>query len=341
MGKGPERARPRGELQKGAPETRTRGKRGGKMGPRSTAVIGAGTMGHGLALLVAKAGYKVSLVDLEEGILEGAMALIEAEARWLEDMGELREGGSDLLLQRIDPTVDLEKAVTGSELVLEAIVEDKEAKAALYARIAPWLGKDGILCSNTSYLDVFQLAPRELLPRFLIAHFYAPPHLIPLVEVVASEKVASHTKEKVVGFLSSLGQRPVVMERFIPGYIVNRLQRAMAREIFHLLEGGYATAEQIDEAVKASLGIRIPILGVVQRYDFTGLDLALKFLENPSIELVSEDKIPEILREKVASGHLGVKTGKGFYDYGGKPLEEILLERDRKLLELRRFLEGR
>jgi len=311
------------------------------MGPRSIAVIGAGTMGHGLALLVAKAGYKVSLVDVEEGILERAMGLIKAEAGWLEKMGELREESSEQVIQRINPTVDLHKAVTSSDLILEAIVEDREAKAALYARIATWLGKDRILCSNTSYLNVFELAPKELLPRFLIAHFYAPPHLIPLVEVVGGEEVASGVKEKVVEFLCSLGQRPVVMERFIPGYIVNRLQRAMAREIFHLLDGGYATAEQIDEAVKASLGIRIPILGVVKRYDFTGLDLALKFLENPSIELVSEDRIPAILREKVASGHLGVKTGKGFYDYGGKPLEEILLERDRKLLELRRFLEGK
>ncbi len=307
----------------------------------SVAVVGAGTMGHGLALLAAKGGYTVRLVDVEEGILDRAMGLIEAEARWLEKMGELREGNSELVLQRIHPTVDLQKAVTSSDLILEAIVEDREAKASVYARIAPWLGRGRILCSNTSYLNVFELTPRELLPRFLITHFYAPPHLIPLVEVVGSEELAPETKEKVLGFLSSLGQRPVVMERFIPGYIVNRLQRAMAREIFHLLEGGYATAEQIDEAVKASLGIRIPVLGVVQRYDFTGLDLALKFLENPSIQLVSEDKIPEILREKVAFGHLGVKTGKGFYDYGGKPLEEILLERDKKLLELRRFLEGR
>lgn len=308
-------------------------------GRKPVTVLGAGTMGHGLALLAARAGHRVWLVDLEQEALGRARELLQAEARWLEAQGELGGLGAKDVLGLIDTTTSLEEALWESHLVLEAISEDVPAKTQLYETIAPRLSSKTILASNTSYLDVFSMAPEELLPRFLIAHFYAPPHLIPLVEVVPSPKTAPEVLEQLLEVLRNWGQRPVLMKKFIPGYIVNRLQRAMAREIFHLLDEGYASPEQIDEAVKASLGIRIPVVGVVQRYDFTGLDLALKFLGNPSIQLVSEDRIPKSLLEKVQAGDLGVKTGRGFYDYTKSSTAETLLERDRRLLQLRRFLD--
>jgi len=138
--------------------------------------------------------------------------------------------------------------------------------------------------------------------------------------------------------LIKLGKKPVVLNKFIPGYIVNRLQRAMAREIFNLLDKGYASPEDIDVAVKSSLGIRIPVVGVVQRYDYTGLDLALTFEKNPSIHLVSKDVVPKTLSRLVEEGSLGVKTGRGFYDYSSKPMAEVLRDRDVKLIELLKFL---
>lgn len=312
----------------------------GKRGRRVVTVLGAGTMGHGLALLAARAGHRVWLVDVEQQALAKAKELLEAETQWLEAQGELGGLRAEAVLELIKTTTVLEEPLDESGLILEAISEDVSAKSQLYKTMAPKLSPEAILASNTSYLDVFAIAPGELLQRFLIAHFYAPAHLIPLVEVVPSPKTASGVLEELIELLQSWGQRPVLMKKFIPGYIVNRLQRAMAREIFHLLDEGYATPEQIDEAVKASLGIRIPVVGVVQRYDFTGLDLALKFLGNPSIQLVSEDRIPRSLMEKVQAGHLGVKTGRGFYDYGEGSTAGALLERDRKLLYLRRFLEG-
>lgn len=317
-----------------------RGSKKEQTASRMVTVVGAGTMGHGLALLAAKAGHGVWLLDSKEEVLKRARELLEAETQWLETQGELEKGEAQQILGRIETHTSLEGPLEDSELVLEAISEDVSAKAQLYQTMASKLSPRAILASNTSYLDVFAIAPEELLPRFLIAHFYAPPHLIPLVEVVPNPRTASGVLEQLLELLRNWGQRPVLMKKFIPGYIVNRLQRAMAREIFHLLDEGYASPEQIDEAVKASLGIRIPVVGVVQRYDFTGLDLALKFLGNPSIQLVSEDRIPRTLIQKVKAGELGVKTGKGFYDYRESSMAETLLERDRRLLHLRRFLDS-
>jgi 3-hydroxybutyryl-CoA dehydrogenase len=198
-----------------------------------------------------------------------------------------------------------------------------------------------IFASNTSYLNVFELAPAVRPSKMLITHWWAPPHLIPLVDVIKGPKTTGETVEMVRNVLLKLGKVPVVMEKFIPGFIVNRLQRAMAREIFYLLDHGYATAEQIDIAVKNSLGIRIPAAGVVQRYDFAGLDLALAFEKNPSIHLVSRPRPFETLIRLVKKGHLGVKSGKGFYDYSSRKMSEVLRERDLKLIETIKFFKKR
>jgi 3-hydroxybutyryl-CoA dehydrogenase len=203
-------------------------------------------------------------------------------------------------------------------VAIEAIFEDYEAKEKLFQRLETLCPARAILASNTSYLNIFDLKTLTRLEKIVITHWYAPPHIIPLVEIVRGPHTSRDTVEIMKKLLLKLGKKPVVMDRFIPGFIVNRLQRALAREIFHLLDNGYGTAEDIDTAVKASLGIRIPILGVVQRYDFTGIDLVDQFMRNPSIGLVSEDKPSKTLKRLVDRGHLGVKSGRGFYDYAGK-----------------------
>jgi len=301
-------------------------------------VLGAGTMGHGLALLAAKAGQPVFLVDTDPAALEKAQHLIRSQLEWLQQEDELGSESPQQVLDRIQPLRDFREAAAACDLILEAVSEDEKVKAGLFQSLAPRISSHCVVASNTSYLDVFSIAPEDILPRLAIAHFYAPPYLIPLVEVVGGVKTAADVVPRLMTVLDRMGQRPVTMRRFIPGYIVNRLQRALGREIFYLLDNGYAGPEEIDEAVQASLGLRLPVLGVVRRYDFTGLDISLKFLENPSIHPAGEDTIPRSLKACVAAGNLGVKTGQGFYPYEGRSTAEILQERDRRLLALRRFM---
>ncbi len=300
-------------------------------------VVGAGTMGHSIALVFAQGGYEVDLVDMNEGILGKALKLIHSNLRTLKGAKMVDARSIPKILGRIHPSTSLEVAKK-ADLVVEAISEIPKAKRNLFETLDRLCPAGTIFTSNTSYLNIFRLAKRIRPEKMLICHWYAPPHLIPLVDLVRGPRTSAMTIKTVKEVLLKLGKTPVVMKKFIPGYIVNRLQRAMAREIFYLLDGGYATAEEIDRAVKNSLGIRIPVAGVVQRYDYTGLDLALTFERNPSIHLVSKERKPKTLSRLVAKGYLGVKSGKGFYDYTSKNIVDVLKERDQKLIKLLKFL---
>ena len=304
-------------------------------------VVGAGTMGHSLAMVFAQAGdYEVDLVDIRQEILKKALETTRSNLQTLKETGLIPGKSIPGILGRIHPSTSL-GAAKRADLVIEAISENPKGKKELFMSLEKLCPSRTIFASNTSYLNVFQLASTVRPPKMLITHWWAPPHLIPLVDVVKGPKTSAETVETVRNVLLKLGKVPVVMEKFIPGFIVNRLQRAMAREIFFLLDHGYATPEQIDTAVKNSLGIRIPVAGVVQRYDFAGLDLALAFEENPSIHLVSRRRPFETLLRLVRKGDLGVKSGKGFYDYSSRKTSEVLRERDLKLIETIKFFKKR
>jgi 3-hydroxybutyryl-CoA dehydrogenase len=302
-------------------------------------VVGAGTMGHGIAMVFGLRGYEVDLMDISEEALNRALRVIRSNLETLKEERLVRSREIRTTLLRIHPTLSLDVGAK-ADFVVEAISEDPGAKRKLFHTLDQICAPRTIFASNTSYLNVFPYLKTKRVKKLVITHWWAPPHLIPLVDVVKGSATSPGTVKTVKELLIGLGKKPVVMRKFIPGYIVNRLQRAMAREIFYLLDGGYASPEEIDTAVKNSIGLRIPVVGVVQRYDFTGLDLALSFERNPSIHLVSKDRQPKTLMDLVGKGFLGVKSGKGFYDYSHRKAAEVMGERDKKLIALMKFLKS-
>ncbi len=301
------------------------------------AIAGAGTMGHGLALVMARAGCRVTLIDVDRKILEQALEQIRGHLEMLREEG-LEKRPANEITDRIGTSVGKE-ALKDADFVIETVSEDRDIKRDFYREAESLCRPDTVVASNTSYLDIFELAPDGLQERLLVCHFFAPPYLIPLVEIVRGPQTRQDVVDRAKQLLSRAGQRPVVMEKFIPGFIVNRLQRAMGREILHLIDEGYARPEEIDKAVLSSLGIRLPVLGAVRRYDFGGLDLAQKVLSNPPIGLVNEEKESATVNDLVSRGHLGVKSGSGFYDYSGRDIREINRDRDRLLIKMRALMQ--
>lgn len=301
-------------------------------GLQKIAVVGAGTMGPGLAQVFAGAGHAVSLYSRTAATLEKALSVVAANLQTFVRHGLLEDTDVPAILARIHPTTSLVEAGAGTSLVVEGVAEDLDAKRAVFAELDAYCPDGAVFTSTTSYLDIYSVVPQRRLPTTVIAHWFAPPHVVPLVEVVRGEKTSQETVSVVVGVLERLGKTAVVMDRFVPGFCVNRLLRSIGREVFFLLDNGYISPGQLDAAVKASLVPRAMVLGFTQRYDFTGLDLSLANLRNPAYVEPPVDDAPRSLVERVENGELGVKTGKGFFDYGERRIEDILSERDDALL---------
>ena len=304
---------------------------------KTVTIVGAGTMGHSLAQAFAQGGYQVWLHDLKEEILQKARRLISANLQTLVDLGLLRED-PPVVLRRVQTTTHIKEAAQQADLVIEAIIEDAGAKKEMFKILDEACPPQAILASNTSYLDIFKFVETKRPDKVLITHWFAPPHIIPLVEIVRGPETSQETVDTIKNLLLKLGKTPIVISKFLPGFIANRLQSALGNEVLFLLDNGYASPEDIDLATKASFGLRIPILGVVKRMDFTGLDLTQKVLQNAAYKVPPQRNRSEAVDRLVGQGHLGVKTGKGFYDYEGRPAEEIMRERDIKLIKLYEFL---
>jgi len=300
---------------------------------KRVAVIGAGVMGHSIAQVFAQAGILVHLVDLKDDLLAHALKLVKSNLQTLADCGRVSPQKIPAILDRIRPTTDLAAAAGEVDFVLEAVAEIPEVKKKVFAQLEAACSESVVLASNTSGLEIFKIIEVKNPSRVVVTHWFAPPHIIPLVEVVPGPATAPGVLQFAAKLMERIGKKPLVMKQFVQRFIVNRVQNAIVRTALEMITNGWATPEQIDLAVKTSLGIRLPIVGVVQSLDFTGLNLIHDMTKGTATE-------NPLIEEKVKQGHLGVTTSKGIYDYGGRSEEEILRKRDLLYLKMLDFLES-
>lgn len=280
-------------------------------------------MGHSIAQVFAQSGIEVALVDVKEDLLERALRQIQANLNTLSDNGLVKRENIPAILGRVHPATDLAGACRDVDFALEAVVEIPEVKKEVFTQLELYCGEETVLASNTSSLDVFSITGAlKRRDRIVVTHWFAPPHIIPLVEVVPGPETAPAVLNFAARLMERLGKRPVVMKTFTPSFIVNRIQQYIGMAVLEIITKGWATPEDVDLAVKTSLGVRLPVVGVVQTLDFTGLDLVAQVLKG------SLGQIPPFIADLVEQGHLGAKTSKGIYDYGGRTEKEILQKRD-------------
>ena len=300
---------------------------------KKIAVLGAGTMGPGIAMTYAMGGYTVTMWTRSESTREKAKMALKAGLHTFVEQGMVAEGDVETILGRIDFALTVPEAVAGANFIQETIVENKDAKTELSAQLAEIVPSDVIIASNTSALNIFEIVPEKLLPQQVIAHWYAPPAVIPLVEVVKSEQAPQEFADITKALLEKCGKTAVVMKKFVQGYIINRLQQCIQGECFHLIDEGYCDAQAIDDACKASFIPRAMVLGIMKRIDFGGIDMTANNIRNKSYSFPNYDTMPKCMQEHLDKEELGLKSGKGFYDYTGKDPGALKEHRDEQLFE--------
>ncbi len=296
---------------------------------KKAVVAGAGTMGTSLARVFAAAGIDVTLWNRSEAGLERAGRTIGRNPRTFDS--------GDRLNSKITATVK-EACFADAEFVIENITENMEAKKAFYRRIGPMLPDACIVTTNTSGLSVTELASAVEFPeRFCGMHWINPADIIPLVEVISGDDTSEETARSVSDLAVRLGKKPI-RTKDVPGFVLNRLQFALLREALHIVESGAAGTEDVDNAVKYGLGLRYACLGPFETADLGGLDVFCGIADYLFADLDAGKETPKMLRSLKESGFLGVKNGRGFYDYPGDRAARVVNERNRKLLALREVL---
>ena len=303
----------------------------------SAAVIGTGMMGPGIALTLAQCGIRVTILSrTAEGAAQG-VEKARVQSRFLAANQVLDASAAARAADLVAGSAEFDQTIAGVDLVIESGPEDMTFKQQLFARMDR-LSPRAILASNTSGLSITAVASRCSRPeRVLTAHFWNPPHLMPLVEIVKGEKTSPETVEAMRELLQACGKTPVVVRKDRPGQLGNRLQIALVREAAYIVAEGIADAHDVDTVVKNGLGLRMPAYGTLEHMDIAGLDMALAVLNYVAKDLYNEPGAPEQLREHVRNGDLGVKTGRGFYDWSVKNAEEVQAARDAFLVEVLRY----
>ncbi|MCP5114218.1 MAG: 3-hydroxyacyl-CoA dehydrogenase family protein [bacterium] len=297
-------------------------------------VIGTGMMGPGIAMTLALGGLRVTLLSRSEQTAEQGVDKARGQLRLLEQHGLAANPPVVAAIEQLSGSADFDSAIASADIVVESAPENMEFKQELFARIDAVAKPGAALCSNTSGLSITAIASKCVHPeRVLTTHFWNPPHLMPLVEVVKGDRTSADVAEAVHALLARCGKTPVLVHKDTPGQLGNRLQMALVREAVHIVQEGIAGAEEVDLAAKAGFGLRLPVYGILEHQDMVGLDLGARITDYVSRDLNNQPGMPRLMREMLDSGALGVKTGKGFYDWSKRDAKAVKARRDQFVID--------
>ncbi len=286
-------------------------------------VVGAGLMGHGIAQIFAVRGHSVWLVEKNPDVLNSAKDRVRANLTNMANQGVDVGARVEEILERISTTDDLATAGEECDFVIEAVYEDLALKQRIFADLDRLCSPKVILCSNTSVISITEIAEKaQHRERIVGTHFWNPPYLIPLVEVVRAKETADWCTAKTFELLARVGKHPVHVHKDVPGFVGNRLQHALWREAFAIIDEGICDPATVDEVIRNGFGLRLPILGPVETADMVGLDLTLA-IHNYILEHINADPTPSTtLQAKVEAGELGFKSGSGFLEWPESDIAE-------------------
>ena len=296
------------------------------------AVIGAGVMGPGIAQIFLMGGHEVVITDLVQKALEAGKESIYDSLQTMKQMDIIEKDAREYM-SSLEITTSLEQAVKGAKLIVEVVPERMDIKKQLYDNLDKLCDEDTIIVSNTSSLPLPEMFPDFRTGKFFVAHFFNPPSIIPLVELVKNEKTNTKAVEWLKNELELCGKTPIVVNGFVKGFLVNRMQTAMSREALYLLDQGIVSADDLDKVSLAAIGFKSAWQGMFDTMDFIGLD-TVAFVNNIIFpDLCNDSVTPKVITDKVKEGKLGLKTGEGFYKYDHGRGEEVSKKRQTVLLE--------
>lgn len=305
---------------------------------KQVAVVGAGLIGHGIALEFAKAGYEVSLNSRSDESLQRAAQMIRESLRMLAKMGLVSSDQAEAIPSKIQMNTSLEESVQDVDVVIEAVYEDLILKQHVLRELDRLCPERVILASSTSTLLPGKLAQAVRNPeRVVVAHYINPPHLVPLVEIVRGEQTSDEAVAVLHGLLEKVGKSPVVVQKELPGFISGRLQMVVLKEALWLVQNGFASPQDVDFVLKSSLGRRWSVAGVFEVLEIAGWDLISEVASEIAPDLDSSLDSLRLLDEKVEQGELGAKTGKGFYDWTPESVEAARSRIAHALVEIEKW----
>lgn len=305
---------------------------------KNIVVVGAGTMGSSMAQIYAKYFDKVVLYNHRQETLDLAKNRIENNVATLVDTGDMTKGNAEKLLSSLHYTTDM-NCFSECDFVAENIAENIDVKDAFYKELSQIIKEDAIITTNTSGLSINRLSESVSNPeRFIGMHWFNPPHLVPLIEIIKSDKTRDDVAQAVYELSLKIDKKPVIVNKDVPGFAANRLQFAVIREALDLVDKGVISIEGIDAVMKYGLGFRYACLGPLEVSDFGGIDTFYHISSYLMKDLCDSKEVPELLAKHFEAGEYGVKSEVGFYDYKNGKAQEATKARDEKFLKLYKAL---